>query len=191
MTAGKKYLQLMAFDEALVLPAGADLDEAKDGKMFPKRPEEPWGKGDKLSTPQKDVKAKPEEYPAEALSDGEVGLLMIALAGAGILSSSPGAATLPGSVATWRCPSYAYEKLVSILAGAGLVPSEPPAEGSFGADKTSLSVAVSKHNVADYDQDSNPIPTGVSVTLTWTATQPGQFTVAADIKGPAQPAEGE
>lgn len=182
MTAGKKFLMLESFDESLT-EEYVDAARAKDGKMFPKKPEQPYGKGDKLSTPQKDVKAKPDTYAAAPLSDGEVGLIMVGLVGAGMMVACPDASAAPGSLAPWRCPSYAYEKVVSILSGLGLEPEAPPEADAFGKEKTSYTVKVCRHVTQDYDQDSDPAGTHTSITLSWVEKQPAQFEVSAEISG--------
>lgn len=181
MTAGRRYLEVMSFNESLTMSETEYVDaaKAKDGKMFPKKPDAPWGKGDKLSTPQKDAKAKADTYPTEKLPDGLVGQLQIAFALAGLSEPSP--------LATWQSPRYAYDKVVAVLATHGLMPAEEPEADAFGPESKSLKIKVCKHATQDYDQDSEPIATHTTIDLEWAAKQPNQFEVTAEVSGAEEP----
>lgn len=177
---GAKYAAVMRFEETCLLAEEyVDAAKAKDGKMFPKKPEQPYGKGDKLSTPEKDKRAKDPVPATETLPHGVEGELQLRLAMDGIDPR--------GTTRTFQSPVYAYRQVLAILSSMGLCAMEEVEADALALDSAGITIKVGKVNP---DGADNPIPTSTSISLKWTVTQPNQISTQAEVStAKAQPTE--
>jgi len=168
---GPKANIVLNFVERLVLTDAVsnDAKKAKDKpNLSQKIDQNYYGKGDKLSTPEKDKRANEPTPPQESLPDAIKQGLQLAFLNAGL-----------DGQAFVQNPRYAYGKAVAILAARGLCPMEALQADAFEADAKSATFAVGKNNP---DCTGNPIPTNLSVTMSWESPAFNRYSVHAEIK---------
>jgi len=166
---GDKYHRVMEMAESFYLGEEyVDAAKAKNVKMFPKKPEEPYGSGDPLSNPKRDRRSKDPVPPQQDLPDSVIGALQAAFVLGGLDGRT-----------SFQSPKYAYAKVVGLLTMQQLGPLVAPEEEDFDPERKTLSFQVARHNTEGED---HPIPTNRTVVLSWVPTETNQFSVDVEIR---------
>ena len=169
MEAGHKYLIVNLLTEEI------SSAKAKDKPaLATKLDQKTYGKGDKLSTPAKDIKKKDETPAQQDIPDALVTQLNLKL--------QQGGMDPKGKAMIFQNPRYALEKVLGILIGHCLRAKDPIPLASLESEAKTLTFPLAWTNPSDFDIDGPPVPTNRNLTINWAETAPNQFMATAEIK---------